>query len=371
MKKRIIGIVLVLTMTLGIVALAGCNTGEYSNLLFREGDEVHILLNTGETVELKFAELFKDYALNNKKIEMVSSDKSVFTVRGNKISAVGTGIAFAEATVIDMNTLQTVIIVNVYVVNPLKMTEVKTVQDLANISKDTSGAYILKSDIDLKDFGDWIPIANYSTEGNLIGDFRGIFINPDGYKIKNMIINSMANIPDSRSHDLGVGLFDSVSGAYIDGLILENIFIDTTEYIDRALSAGGICGYSISSVIRNCTVSGSVVSQKATGGITGTFSRGLIIGCTFKGDVENTSPDSFGGSGGIAGNGMESFKIIDCIVEAAIIGELYAGGILGHYGGLPSNYYKVEEEYIESCSFMGELNAPNNGEICGLIGFLS
>ncbi|VEU82477.1 hypothetical protein [Acholeplasma hippikon] len=376
MFRRISYTISVVILLIGfMVMLAGCeNYTESKNLISVDFEtRENIFLNINETIEIDFLELFKDYALNIKKVEMTSSDKSIFTVKGSKIEAVGMGTAYAKTTIYDKNTRkkQTVIAINVYVVNQSKMKEVKTAQDLADISKDIDGTYILKSDIDLKNFGNWLPIAEYSEEGNPIGGFRGMFINPDGYKIKNLAINSVINLPSTNRNYLGLGLFETIADAYIDGLILENITINTSSYITddyQDLCAGGICGFAINSVIRNCMVDGLVVSQKVAGGITGIFSRGLIIGCDFKGIVNNTSPTKFGGSGGIAGIGYEEAQIIDCAVEATINGKIFAGGILGHYTGHPLYYDKLDN-YIKNCSFEGELNAQYTNEMCGLVGF--
>jgi len=375
MLKKLVVLVLAVTM---LFSLAGCKTYADNFKLLGVDYETseNVFLNVGETIEIDFLELFTNYVPNIKKVDAASSDERIFTISGNRIKAVGMGSASLMTTVYDEDTRtkQTVAAVKVYVVNPSKMIEVKTAQDLVDISKNMEGAYILKSDIDLEGNGDWLPIAKYSAEGNLIAYFGGIFINPDGHKIKSLTINSAKKpiLKDDGIYELEfLGLFASVAFAYIDGLILENVSIDTSAYTDDAyqyLIAGGICGQSYNSVIRNCTVDGVIVSQFAAGGIAGKLYKGFIIGCNFKGAVENTSGIQSGGAGGIAGNGIPAPRIIDCTVEAEISGKLCAGGILGHFIDTLSNYDKITD-YIKGCSFTGELNAQYTGKNVGLIGF--
>ncbi len=366
-SKRILSAMLLLILMCMMLIFSGCSSSySYGGDVLDAGDSAYVFLNAGQKLELDFAELFGNYVQDIKKVEMVSGNKKIFKVKGNEIRGIDTGMSDAKVTIYTEKSGSITFTVYVYVVNPFKMTEIKTVQDLADMCKNEKGAYILKSNLDLKDFDDWLPIAKYSADGNYVNSFRGMFINPDGYKIKNMTIRSVANRPDSRSNDLGLGLFETLFGAYVDGLILEDICIDTTAVIDRDLNAGGVCGYAVGSVIRNCKVDGLVVSQSSVGGIAGAFSRGIMFNSHFKGAVENTSSAESGGSGGIIGLGYENLWLIDCIAEGAIRGKLYAGGMIGQRSGFNSSFDKTED-YVRNCSFTGELNALYTGEIYGLL----
>ena len=96
----------------------------------------------------------------------------------------------------------------------------------------------------------------------------------------------------------------------------------------------------MNSVIRNCNVTGRIVSQDSSGGIDGGASWGRLIGCRFKGTVVSTE----NGAGGIAGFG---YIVQDCSVDATVQGAFSAGGILG--------LVTTPTHFIVNCNFTGEL----------------
>lgn len=104
--------------------------------------------------------------------------------------------------------------------------EIRTAQELAAIDEDLSGKYILKDDIDLSGYGEWTPIGTNKA-------FEGSLVNPYGYKITNLRI---------ESEIFRAGLFADIRGsAYLDGLILENVYIDNSGS-ENVSVAGGIAG---------------------------------------------------------------------------------------------------------------------------------
>lgn len=272
--KKLICIYITVTF---IFASSACSPSySYGGDLVKGVDTCYVFLNAGEKIAISVDEILGDDVQDIEKIEIISGNKKVLKTKGNEILGVGTGISYADTTIYTKNEGAISITIQVYVVNPDEMIEIRTPQDLVDIGQNLEGAYILKNDIDLNGYENWSSIGTHG-ENSELGDFHGILINPDGYKIKNLTINSIGDHPDLQSHDLGVGLFDTLFGAYVDGLILEDVMIDTSAYENnRNLSVGGICGYSIRSVIRNCSVDGIVNSQSATEKIAGTVSGGII-----------------------------------------------------------------------------------------------
>lgn len=361
MKTSVAKIIAMVLSLVFIFSLIGCD--EYSDYTtvtnvidnYEDVDILDIFLEKGESYEVDFKEQFKDSGMDIKKIVSSSSDNNVFTVKNNKITATGAGKARLWVEIYNEIGKQRhfATAAYVYVFDVDNMIEVKTVQDLANMNLNKTGNYILKSDIDLAEWGDWEPIGN-NPYGN---EFKGMFVNPDSYIIKNLTISSATNIFHTPSGFCNGGLFGSINNAYIDGIILENVFINVTDFDGEFFSrAGGIAAYGISSVIRNCKVNGIINSQIETGGIIGSDSWGRIISSSFKGTVksEDEHVTVNRGSGGIAGHG---YIVKDCHAEGTVDAFLIAGGIMG---------WATYEYYIFNSSFTGELlNAQYKGEIIG------
>ena len=391
MTKKILCLATAILMFIGLF-FAGCKPKQITNVV-ENYDIVEIFLEKGEKTDVDFDEQFKDSGLSIKRVIAASADKSVFTVKKNKITATGTGRARLDVEIVSARAGGSlhhyVTSAMVYVIDQSSMTEIKTAQDLDNIRLNMSGTYILKSDIDLSGYN-WNPIG-------WDDPFCGTFANRDGFKIKNLTV--------SGDREVG-GLFGYTSYAYIDGLILENVDIDVLNYDVKgkyvASHAGGISAFPFRGVIRNCTVSGSVKGQDDAGGIAGHHDRGNIIGCTFNGYVKadmtlemiesmlfardliyaggiagraymarisdcsvkatvQTIGDAGGILGGIFQNSHETY-IINCSVKGTIDSPSIAGGICGRF----SDRGSLVEEHIKNCSFSGELlNAIRKGEIVG------
>ncbi len=304
-----------------------------------------VFLTQGESKIIDFKQQFKNSNLSITKIVAKSTDEEVCTINENSIYAVGMGKAKVKVEIYSSKEMCCYVTTsaNVYVVDSSNkdFIEVRTAQDLADMNQNKNGWYILKNDIDLIEYKNWEPIGNLPTaetpENNA---FQGIFYNPEGFKIKNLTIKSSQMITQGKFGGCNGGLFGALDEAYIDGILLEDVYIDLTDY-DGTLSscAGGIAAQELNSVIRNCKVEGKIISQDRTGGIVGGSSWGKIMNCDFKGMVQST----IHAAGGIAGFG---YIVKNCSVEALIEGAFASGGILG---------FKTVDYYLSDCSFKGEL----------------
>ncbi|MDE7263554.1 MAG: hypothetical protein K2N64_02695 [Anaeroplasmataceae bacterium] len=351
MKKMLLIVLTIMASIFVIGALTSC-TEDYkywTNVIenYDEFDVLDIFLSVGETQTIDIYEQFKDSKIEISKVVSRSSNEGVFTIKNHLITATGMGKAKLDVEIYSKkeSTCYYATSAIVYVVDPNyeSIVEIKTAQDLAQMKLNQSGYYILKSDIDLKDWEDWAPIGNLPItleEPPYSNAFCGMLINPDGYKIRNLTIKSLNSITQGIYGGYYGGLFGSLYEAYIDGIILENVFIDLTDFDGRGSSAaGGIAAAQLNSVIRNCKVDGTIIAQDRSGGIVGGASWGRILDCSFSGTVQSTEH----AAGGIAGFG---YITKNCTVNATINGTFASGGILGFQ---TSNYQ------ILDCSFTGEL----------------
>lgn len=313
----------------------------------------NVFLNAKEEYIFNIENQFASSGIDITKYELSSSDEEIVSIQKNIIVGIKTGnvsisgILYERAT----QTRYIVKVADVYVINTEDMIEVRTAEDIVNMNNNKTGHYILKSDIDLADYGLWQPIGN-SPRGN---QFSGVFVNPDGYKIKNLTVSSSKDfLYNGTPGFCSVGLFGSIANAYIEGIILENVYIDISDFesdYTRA-SAGGIASSMLSSIIRNCHVEGTIIAQYYCGGIVGANNWGYILDCSFEGTVKTINESEWGrssdvGTGGIAGfsaTDENSGLIENCKVNGSIVGHYYAGGIIG------TNFYDND---ILNCTFEG------------------
>ncbi len=132
--------------------------------------------------------------------------------------------------------------------------QIKTVQQLKNIRKYLNANFILTADITLNEEASgngWDPIGKPETP------FTGT-LNGQGYKIKNVWMK--------RPTTDRVGLFGHINNATIMGVRLEIGSNGITGQSD----VGGICGYAEgNSLIKKCSVIGSIAGSANVGGICG------------------------------------------------------------------------------------------------------
>ena len=357
---------------------------------YGEYEPLDLVMNAGDTYTVTtshFQGLFPGLDIEIEKFEFTENsriDTRVFnpdavTLSGNVITAEHNGFVNVYANLYEKVKIGAerkrvwhILVAQIQVINIEEMTEITTAHELQDISLDLDGNYILKADIDLEGF-DWSPImltgTGPTTEYAI--SFKGSLINPDGFTIKNLTGAS--------------GLFAYIYGAYIDGIILENVNIDSSgsypdddgnEYTVR----GGIAGYATDTIIINCKVDGAIKASSCAGGIVGSVRYGVIRNCEFNGTVVaeyKGEVNYLAYAGGVAGiadilthnypsedimSGLSArtyltVGIIDCKVNAEIIAIDYAGGIVGfNYG----------DSVPTDCIFLGVTQgAEYQGEICG------
>ena len=148
-----------------------------------------------------------------------------------------------------------------------------------------------------------------------MGTFKG-----NGYKITGIHIN------DTNLY--GAGLFGVISGATLDGVVVEDLTITAGEY------TGGLVGYVTGTAdthISNCRADGYVSGNGNVGGFVGyVYGTGTvtITDCVARSDVRSTNIN-YGGFIGWADN--ENATIKDCWCSGAVWGK---GGNNGAFVGL-------------------------------------
>ncbi len=234
-----------------------------------------------------------------------------------------------------------------------------------------------ESTIDLSDVLDtgenWIPIDG----------FRGT-LNGGGATVVNLFIGG------SFQNYANVGLFATIESAKIESLIVKGTLNIEYCWMGRI---GGLVGYSIQSVINNCSSEVNLTYIRSDyggggsiGGVVGSASQSYIIGCcdssmvTSKSDLEECAGGIVGGAfnwssivacshlnstvyvnnysrstvGGIVGNDGGDTTISACYNSGKISSGYRSGGQID--GGSTMNPYK-----ISSCYYSGESNNAYSG----------
>ncbi|MCL2522577.1 MAG: hypothetical protein FWE36_06940 [Erysipelotrichales bacterium] len=355
MNKKLKIILLSNLLFLSLMALSGCGTNsifawhgdskEYDHLptIMKANEKLTIEKSHFDNFNLEF-DRFELWVHSENGISNIQNGRvlpfensSVVVIQDNIITAKDSGhVTIAASLIQSRNGSEEhhwgVFVCSFFVINESTMNHISTAEDLANINNNLSGHFILTADIDLSG-SDWIPIGNATA-------FSGMFVNPNNYKITNFTITSSQN---SRH----IGLFSSLDrGALISGIILEDLYIDASDFEGDVLDSpivGGIVGYiAPTAIVLNCFVSGTIIGGgRATGGIAGINAIGHIGDSTFVGTLmvnKNFETHSFA-IGGIVGinefgtktNGDIIPNIINAKVMAYISGGYWAnaGGIIG------------------------------------------
>jgi hypothetical protein len=247
--------------------------------------------------------------------------------------------------------------------------QVWTAADLNGVREDLSAHYIQMADIDLSEYGDWIPI----------GEFNGVY---DG---NNFTISNLTVPLGDESIYYSWGLFEGIFGfldmyfpensvpAEVKNLTLENVNI-TGDY-----DVGALAGYSYGK-ITNCHSSGTVRGQFNVGGLLGssyelsdlaTEYQSDIIGCSSSCSLERTDFTTyaycFGGLIGSANN----LRIEQCFATGDIISPISdnhlrnCGGLLGTAS--PWNIPLDMRMTIKDCYATGNIQGDYN---CGgMVGY--
>lgn len=223
---------------------------------------------------------------------------------------------------------------------------VSTAEDLSAMADNLSGYYVLDNDIDLSEYGDWVPIGDEDQP------FTG-FLNGNFHTIKGL--NVQADVYSGYDG----GLFGCLNGANVFALVVENASINVQAHGDEDLfaNAGIIAGQAFKASVSQCYVSGSVsVSGDGylyarAGGIIGAAGQSCdISSCIVSGTLTASGGNLRNSmSGGIcawlAGNeeygyasAYQNFCMADISADASSDdgdGYSYAGGIVAS----GENYY--------------------------------
>lgn len=191
---------------------------------------------------------------------------------------------------------------------------ISTPQDLNDIRNNLTAYYELANDIDMSNFGNFVPIGKVSPF------FKGFF-DGKGYKIKNLTINETTGY---------VGLFGNIANdsSYVKNLALEDCNISGG---DIANWCGSISGGLNRGTIENCYATGTVKGKYMVGGLVGQFPYGTI-----KNSYTNVNVTGFARVGGLVGYSTSVNSIVENCYSIGIathteIGTAYpAGGLIGN-----------------------------------------
>ena len=192
---------------------------------------------------------------------------------------------------------------------------IRTAEDLASVSTDLAGVYVLANDIDLGG-------ATISPIGNETAGFSGEFYGR-GHKIGNFTVNSSERF---------AGLFGRIAGGRVSGVSAEGSVSGAyTGSTDPGVGgfAGKIESYSL---VDGCSFKGSVANScNFGGGFVGYVEDSpVILRSSFVGTVsKNTSGSNEGGFVGYVKN--SGAGIMDCyaVADVAAGGSSYVGGFAG------------------------------------------
>ncbi len=224
--------------------------------------------------------------------------------------------------------------------------EAKSVNELLEALNNNMNV-TLGGDIDLAGV-DWTPIATYS------GTFDG-----NGFAIENLKGEN--------------GLFETLNGATIKNLKLEDVDIDGTSLYTGAV-AGQIAKEPTApqTVIENVTVSGAVNGTNYyTGGLIGADSGfdTVVRNCVNNATVTASSQQV----GGILGYAKRGTVIDSCVNNGDITGSIFVGGILGLAAGNDENpdLFVV----VKNCKNTGDISETNvtdtwAGGVADIVGFV-
>ncbi len=216
-----------------------------------------------------------------------------------------------------------------------EMIEINSAEELAAISSNLSGRYILAADIDLAGI-EWVPVGAFVPGGGEEGEvpdmtaaFTGTF-DGNGHTIRNLTINQ----PEAWA----MGLFGCIANAEIGNFTLEN------AAVDGMMMAADVVGYTYCSTISGVKlVNGRVTAHYSEmgaegmyGGIAGAGMGSLITGCEAYADI--VIPDGTANAG-IIGGGLEMTSVINCTAS----GSVTAGNDCYGIGGISGCGFAAEE----------------------------
>lgn len=269
--------------------------------------------------------------------------------------------------------------------------QISTLNDLYWIYKhsDKWGDYFIQTaDIDATDtqnFDDgnggtaegFRPIGDHDY-GNFL-DFKGNY-DGQGYSIDNLTIKRA-----SVTNNENIGLFGFADSATFSNINLSSIDIEGNRYV------GGLVGYSVTSTIKNCDVSGSLngtdSNDNDAGGLVGYLTAGSqVSNCNSNVNVTgagselgglvgssnyNSTIDSSRSFGSVTGQGFTDFggligfcaqtDISDSYSFSNVSGQHYSGGFIGEI---------TDHSTITNCFSAGNV-VSDSYTIGGFVGYLN
>ena len=190
--------------------------------------------------------------------------------------------------------------------------KIRTAEDLANVSTNLTGIYVLANDIDLG--GATISPIGQSTAFS--GEFYG-----QNHRIYNFVVNSTEHY---------TGLFGQISGGRVSGVVAEGTV------------TGGWTGSG---------------SDTGTGGFVGKLvSQSLVDGCSFEGAVTNATTYNVGG---FVGRTEGSPVILRSCFTGRVVHEANGSGDAGGFAGDHNG------GYVMDCYAIADVEAGNNRYAAG------
>ena len=186
-------------------------------------------------------------------------------------------------------------------------------------------------------------IAPYISSQGIPG-FSGHF-DGKGFKVVNLKINN-----GERS----VGLFGSIMGTSYEDVLVENVTL-VNPLVSGASASGSLVGLAENCKIRNCHVTGGLVSEPdgiGNGGLLGGISYSIAEECTSSADVIGDYC-----LGGLAGSTNYSC-LVRCSASGSVTGRMAVGGLLGH--AFPwFDLDMVDRVEIVNCFATGDVHAEH------------
>lgn len=341
-----------LIMMLLLIFLAGCSGIEWHevNNFLDASEYTTMVMNAGEKFDLNLSRLEAKYEFDEVKFQY--NDKVVRVNNREELLALNMGKSTFYATLYNNKDMVTTVLLYYIIVIDLTspmMRPINSNGDLINlIVQNPSGCYYLNRDLDFTYFTAMEPIPY----------FEGILINPDKHVIKNLTITSTRDC----------GLFKTIEGAYIDGLIIDNINI--TGDLNSLSCTAGLAGEVYNSYISNIHITGEIKNGNHAGGIVGVLNNSALVNSSFKGKV--TGKQYVGGLAGetysnIVKGASDIATIENCYALCDISSELERN-TSASIGGLVGT---TRDTFITGSYYCGEIIGKEKDYVLPLIGSYS
>lgn len=254
---------------------------------------------------------------------------------------------------------------------------IATAEQLALLAKDVNSGvdgethekeyFILKNDIDLSAHV-WTPIGyeSWASGGGSAQSFKGYF-DGNGKKITGLYVDERTG--NSWGKNRSAGLFGVIAAIGSEEPIVQNLTVENGTVFagDGNANSGDSYGAGLLigrinpmhgtdySVIKNCTVSGTVSSTKNAAGLVGDSNYIHFENCTA--DVKVNGHNT---AGGFVGNTFMS-EFTDCVAKGNVSSE---GWCTGGFAGIL--FY---ETTVKHCAAFGKVEATGNWNVGGFAGY--